>query len=143
MELARRYSKKGHLRNRFAALDRLVAKSTPRPQRPQPKRHPKQHLTSAQVSALVARYNAGTPSTQLVAETGMAKGTILKLLHANGAVIRRQGLSTDDVAHAAQLYAVGQSLAQIGSRFGVSHTTVRDAFIKEGIQLRPRRGWTT
>ncbi|MCA4995233.1 helix-turn-helix domain-containing protein [Tsukamurella tyrosinosolvens] len=141
MELARKYSKKGHLRDRFAALDSLVAKSTPRPQRPQPKRHPKQHLTPEQVSGLVARYNAGTPSTQLVAETGMAKGTILKLLHANGATIRRQGLSPEDITHAAHLYASGQSLAQIGSRYGVSHTTVRYALIDEGIQLRPRRGW--
>ncbi len=135
------YSKKVNLRERLRRLDDQLATSQPRIPRPAPKRRLKQHLTSEQIAELVRRYNDGATSIQLCAETGMSKQTILKLLHANRAAMRRQGLSPDDAEHAAHLYRAGQSLATIGSELNVNDMTVRAALVKQGVAMRGPHEW--
>ena len=63
------------------------------------------------------------------------------MLREQGITIRRQGLTSEQVSEAAKLYAAGHSLAWLGARYGVSHTTVATALRRQGIQLRPRPGW--
>jgi hypothetical protein len=58
----------------------------------------------------------------------------------HGVTIRRQGLSDEQVAEAATLYTAGKSLAWLGARYGVSHTTVAAALRRRGMTLRPRPG---
>jgi hypothetical protein len=55
--------------------------------------------------------------------------------------IRRRGLKLEQVTEAAALYEKGKSLAWLGARYDVSHTTVAAELRKQGIQLRARRGW--
>jgi transcriptional regulator of aromatic amino acid metabolism len=40
------------------------------------------------------------------------------------------------------LYSDGKSLAWLGARYDVSHTTVAAALRRQGMQLRPRPGWS-
>ena len=62
------------------------------------------------------------------------------MLRQEGITLRRQGLNDEQVNEAAALYAAGKSLAWLGARFGVSHTTIAIALRQQGIQLRPRPG---
>ncbi len=142
MDLIRAYSKKGYLTQRFADLHTGLENRrsrTPEPVRP-PSKTRKRHLKQSEIDDIVAKYDAGATSNQLVAATGLAKETILRLLHQHGAAIRRQGLSTLDVTQAAALYRDGRSLAWIGNLYGVSHTTVRAALIKLGVMMRDSHG---
>lgn len=104
-----------------------------------PRRH-KRHATTDDIVALVQAYESGTSSNQLCAQTGLAKGTILKLLRKGGAQMRRQGLSPDDVAETLHRYAAGQSLAVIGLHFNVSAETVRTTLRKHGVTPRDPHG---
>jgi hypothetical protein len=63
------------------------------------------------------------------------------VLREQGITIRRQGLADEQVSEAAELYSAGKSLAWIGARFGVSHTTIATALRRQEIHLRPRPGW--
>ena len=62
-------------------------------------------------------------------------------LREQGVTIRRQGLTDDQVREAATFYSAGRSLAWLGVRYGISHTTIATALRRQGIQLRPRPGW--
>jgi len=42
---------------------------------------------------------------------------------------------------AADLYAAGHSLAEVGQRFGVDTSTVANRFRRAGLPIRARRGW--
>jgi lambda repressor-like predicted transcriptional regulator len=66
---------------------------------------------------------------------------VATILREQGAPIRRQGLRAEDVMEAATLYGAGKSLAWLGARYGVSHTTVATALRRQGLQLRPPPGW--
>jgi transcriptional regulator of aromatic amino acid metabolism len=63
------------------------------------------------------------------------------VLREQGVAIRRQGLNDEQVSEAAMLYAAGRSLAWLGARYDVSHTTVATALRRHGFQLRRRPGW--
>lgn len=65
---------------------------------------------------------------QIAPNHEISKTRVATVLREKGIVIRRQGLTTEQITEAAALYAAGHSLAQIGSRFGISHTTVAASF---------------
>jgi len=67
---------------------------------------------------------------------------VATVLHEQGIAIRRQGLTSEQSAEAGMLYSDGKSLAWLGARYGVSHTTVAAALRRQGMQLRPRPGWS-
>jgi lambda repressor-like predicted transcriptional regulator len=67
--------------------------------------------------------------------------TIAQSLHKLAVPLRRQGVTGSSLAEAMRLYEEGWSLAKIGRKYGCSHATVRTAFIRAGVKLRPRRGW--
>ncbi len=144
MELLHRYSKPSDLwRKTDGLLERLKASDSSKIIiGPTPRRHKlPQRLTTQQRDALVASYQAGVPSTALMREYRLSKGSVLAILHEASVKMRRQGLAVEHLAEAARLYEAGWSLARVGVRFGCEAMTVRAALIKLGVSIRPRRGW--
>jgi hypothetical protein len=124
VELLRRYSKLDTFQRSVLILTKSLVRSdngafhTPSPRHqaepPEPfKLH--QRLKPETVAEIVARYEAGEPSTALAIAFGISKGSVIRLLRDAGVTIRNQGLTNDQVTKAAQLYTSGQSLAQIRS----------------------------
>ena|ERR1700733_864808 len=99
-----------------------------------------QRLKPKIVAEIVARYEAGEPSTAIAASYGLSKGSVIRLLRDADIPIRNQGLTEDQIAGAAQLYASGLSLAKIGVKFGVDHGTVWRALKKRGVKMRDTHG---
>lgn len=123
------YSRKACLTDRFRTLKERLASAPPRehdPVKPKPRRL-SDRLTEAMRHEIMAKYEAGVPTTKLVHEYRIGKGTVLKLLRDAGVAIRNQGLSDEQVGDAARLYESGLSLARIGERFGVDASTIHKA----------------
>jgi hypothetical protein len=92
------------------------------------------------VAEIVSRYEAGEPSTAIAASHELSKGSVIRLVREAGIPIRNQGLTNDQVAEAAPLYASGLSLAKIGVRLGVDHGTVWRQLRKRGVKMRDTHG---
>jgi hypothetical protein len=92
------------------------------------------------VAEIVSRYEAAEPSTAIAASHELSKGSVIRLVRETGIPIRNQGLTNDQVAEAAQLYASGLSLAKIGVRLGVDHGTVWRQLRKRGVKMRDTHG---
>lgn len=109
-----------------------------------PSEHPawllRRRLTPALVAEIVEKYQSGATTPSLCAEYNISKGGLLKMLRQEGAELRCQPLSTEQVSEAAGLYGRGMSLAAIAEHFGVSYNGVRQAFVRAGIKRRPRGG---
>jgi hypothetical protein len=144
VDLIRAYSNKVNLRDQYADLRKRLQALPFRPQEPArvgPTRALKRRLDRAEIGEIIAKYQAGNSTNQLMAEHRLAKRTISTLLKANGVMLRRQGLTDEQVREAADLYRAGRSLARIATHLGgLSPTTVARALQREGVQLRPRRG---
>lgn len=93
------------------------------------------------VAQLIADYQAGEPSTALTQRYHLGKGTVLKILKDHGITMRRQGFPTDRLQEAIQCYAGGWSTQRIGDHLSCDKESVRQALLRVGITLRPRRGW--
>jgi hypothetical protein len=52
-------------------------------------------------------------------------------------------LSDEHVTAAVELYESGWSLKKLGTEYGVDAETVRQAFKRAGVRMRPRPGWST
>src|SRR4051794_32330494 len=139
VDLLRRYS---NLPNFEPALQCLQHGRTRRPSSvtskpPVARRHKlTQRLDPATVARLVADYEAGTPSTQLMRDYRLGKGSVLRLLREHGAAMRNQGLRDEQVVEAARLYQAGWALKRVGDHLGVDHETVRQALRRSGMMLR-------
>ena len=70
---------------------------------------------------------------------GISQSAALANLARLGAEPRR-GIVQRRLEEARSLYAHGWSLSRIGRLFGVNPATVRYAFLKAGVQMRPRPG---
>jgi transposase-like protein len=103
---------------------------------------PNQRLKPATMAEIVAKYEAGEPSTAIAVSYGLSKGSVIRLLREAGVSIRNQGLTDDHITEAAQLYESGLSLAKIGARFGVDHGTVWRALKKRDVTMRDTHGRT-
>lgn len=99
-----------------------------------------QRLKPETVAKIVARYEAGEPSTALGAVFGISKGSVVRLLREAGVAIRNQGLTNEQVDEAVRLYKSGLSLAKIGAKFDVDHTTVWQQLKKRGVKMRDTHG---
>lgn len=97
-------------------------------------------LSGADRAKIVMRYQTGEPSTALATEFGVAKTTILGVLRENNVVMRRQSLTSEQLAEAAKLYTAGSSLSQVAAELNLKQDTVRLALKAGGVQLRPRTG---
>lgn len=94
-------------------------------------------LLLEQHAQVVARYEAAETSTALATEYRVAKSTILGILRANNAVLRRQPLTTEQVSEAARLCESGVSLSQVAERLSIDQETVRVAILNVGVALSP------
>jgi hypothetical protein len=144
VDLIRSYSNKTHLKLRYADLRKQLQQAEPR--LPEPPnigrtRSRKRRLTKTEIDQIIAKYQSGASTNQLMREHHLAKSTISALLRARGAKLRHQGLTDEQAREAATYYAVGRSLAWIAHHFGgISPTTVARALRRRGTVLRPRPG---
>ncbi len=76
------------------------------------------------VARLIAAYEAGTPTTQLTRDFGIAKGSVLRLLEQNGVAMRQQPIPVELIPKAAELYNEGLSLTAVSDRLGVNRSTL-------------------
>lgn len=82
----------------------------------------------------------------VASELGVAYETARRWLMGAGVELRTKGRPSGkaqrlDSSKLAELYAAGESIADLGKRFGVSPATVRARLIDAGVELRPRPGW--
>lgn len=145
VELVRRYSKQASAWEELNRVFRLRGQTGARePEVPvvaTPRFKLDQRLDAETTARIVADYEAGAPSTQLMADFGLGKGSVLQLLHEAGVRMRGQSLSLADLDAAVAVYDSGLSLQKVGEHFGVSVDAVRNAFLRNGVQMRARRGW--
>jgi hypothetical protein len=92
------------------------------------------------VAEIVAKYEAGATTPALCVEYSLSKGGLLKLLRGAGVQLRNQPLKREQLDEAALMYERGDSIANIATHFGVSYNGVRQAFVRAGIDRRPRGG---
>jgi hypothetical protein len=97
-------------------------------------------LSSETIAELVQTYRHGVSTTQLRHQYELGQGSVIKILHEHGVVMRNQGLADDDILVAATLYRDGKTLAQLGERFGVSPNAVRRALVAADVVMRARGG---
>ena len=91
---------------------------------------------------IVQRYEVGQTTQQIGNQYNIPKSRVAMVLRENNVTIRRQGLADEQISEAADLYAAGKSLAWLGARYSVSHTTVATALRRKGIRPRSQPGWT-
>lgn len=95
---------------------------------------------------LSAMYRASGSVTAVATELGVAFETARRWLVEAGVELQSKGRPS---ANAAALdtsilrrrYEDGESIADLGRRFGVSPATVRSRLLGAGVELRPRPGW--
>jgi AraC-like DNA-binding protein len=97
-------------------------------------------LTQEQVFELITMHERGVPIDELASFFGVHRTTVMTHVD-RGGVERRTGLIDRHLDEARNLYESGSSLTRVAEHFGVDGETVRQAFRKAGISLRPRRGW--
>jgi hypothetical protein len=96
----------------------------------------RRRLGPEQIGQLVGDYEAGSPSTKLMDQYGLGKGTVLALLRKHGVKLRGQGVRNIDVQQGIELYQAGWSLKQLGAEFDCDAETVRKALRAAGVQMR-------
>ena len=149
VELLRRYSKLDTFQRSVLILAKSLVRSdagTFRAPSPRYQATPPEPFKVSQrvgpdlIAQIIARYEAGEPSTALAAAFRISKGSVIRLLREADIAIRKQGLSRGQVGEAIRLYESGQSLAKIGTQFGVDPTTVHRQLLKRGVRMRGTRG---
>jgi len=73
-----------------------------------------------------------------MAEYGISKASVLKLLADAGVPMRRQPLTAAQVTEAVDLYQAGLSLAKVSELLTLPHESVRRALIDAGVRMRSR-----
>jgi hypothetical protein len=99
-----------------------------------------QRLGPARVAEMANSYERGTATTELTQRYGLGKGTVLRLLHEQGVVLRHQPLATESAAEAIALYQAGWSLARIGTKMQRQPTVIRDLLERSGVARRDSHG---
>ncbi len=143
MDLLRRYFKYRPVidSHRKITTPDNVGRTRPVAPDPKPTVHKlDQRLSAAEVAQIVAEYEAGAHTTELMKTYQIGKGPIIRLLHENGATMRRQGLTDEELAQARRLYESGLSLMSVGKRMGRHHSTVHLALRRSGVEMRARDG---
>jgi hypothetical protein len=101
------------------------------------------HLNPDQATSLAAEYSDGKMIKELAQRYGVHRTTVTAQLRRLNVQFRQRGLTANDAAAAARLYAEGWSLARLGQRFLVDDMTVRRALLAIGVTMRSpheRRG---
>jgi len=111
------------------------------PSDPLPKVHKaRKRLDPTATAELVAAYEAGATTRELMASYSLGKGAVLRLLRANGAQLRYQSMTPTEVDEVIRLYAQGLSLAAIGQRFDRNPSSIQHVLIRAGVLRRDPQG---
>ncbi|MGV9676459.1 helix-turn-helix domain-containing protein [Nocardia sp. NPDC003482] len=101
----------------------------------------RRRLSPQTQAQIVEAYEAGTPTTELARQFGVAKSGILKLLKDNGVEMRRQPMTMEEVDLAVKLYQEEKlSLLAVGQKLGKPKGTIRDVLLGRGVRLRDAHG---
>ncbi len=92
-------------------------------------------LREGEIDALVARYREIRSMRKLATEFGLSRTTIAKHLADRG-INTSRGMTSADIARAADLYEGGLSSVSIGKRLGYDNKTILSALRAEGITIR-------
>lgn len=103
---------------------------------------PQRRLSPTDVNDLIEAYQAGATISQLALDFGVQRTTVTAHLDHHGVPRHREHMAWDDrtLDEAAELYAAGRSLADVGEQFGIDAQTVANRFRRAGVAVRPRRG---
>ena len=101
-------------------------------------------LSPTDVVDLVNAYRAGATISQLATEFGVHRTTVPAHLDRRSVPRHSEQTAWDDdiLNEAAERYAAGLSLADVGDRYGIDAQTVANRFRRAGVHVRPRRGWS-
>jgi AraC-like DNA-binding protein len=137
VELLGRNSKRNNVTRLEAVLaghgrDRLPARTTR-------SRQVQRRLDDQEQAQLLAAYDQGVMINDLASMFGLSRTAVMANLNKLGAESRR-GIVDRRIEEARTLYEQGWSLAQIGQRYGVYPSTVRDALLRAGVRMRSRPG---
>lgn len=91
------------------------------------------------VDDIVKKYDSGETTQRIGAHFGISKSRVATVLREQSITIRRQGLAIEQASEAGMFYADGKSLAWLGARYDVSHTTVAAA-PRHATAAAPRMG---
>jgi hypothetical protein len=97
-------------------------------------------LPAGTIAELVQAYRDGVSTPELRRQYELSQGSVIKILHSRGVVMRNQGLVDTDIAIAAELYRSGKTLAELGEQCGVSPNAVRRTLISSDVVMRARGG---
>jgi transposase-like protein len=90
---------------------------------------------------MIEQYCSGVSVVRLAELFGVHKTTVSGHLRRAGVKVRgsQRSLSAQQEAEAARLYVEeGLTLADLGERFSVSPSTIRDVLSRSGVQVRKR-----
>lgn len=90
------------------------------------------------IAQLVADYEAGHSTTQLMQTYGPGKATVLSILAECDVKMRGRGIPDNRLQEAIQLYRGGLSLKAVAHRLDCSAETVRQALMAVGVTMRAR-----
>lgn len=82
-------------------------------------------------------YESGRAARDIAKEYNLDRAAMMKHLRTSGVRIRRQGLTPEQAARAAEMYLSGLTLADVGAHFEVAQGTVGRNLRKQGVTLRP------
>ena len=105
-----------------------------------PKFRRARQLDANQIQELIAGYQAGATVYELASQFGIERRTVSNILHRYQVPMRRRGLSPEQVDEAIHLYNLGWSLARVGARLDVNHTTVLTKLRERGVPTRDAHG---
>jgi len=136
-ELMQRYSNQASIWEHLRRVQRTLARvGTPRRIEPEPtpavRARLDQRFDAETRARLVADYQAGTSTNQLMKDYDIGKGSVLRLLREAGVTLRNQRLSPAALESAVSLYNSGLSLKVVGERLGFSIDAVRAGLLRAG-----------
>jgi hypothetical protein len=97
-------------------------------------------LGNEKIAELVAAYQAGQTTIQLMETYQLSKPSVLKLLKANCTPMRHQPITPEQLEQATRLYTTGISLAALSKQLGVPRETIRRGLVDASVSMR-QRGW--
>jgi hypothetical protein len=140
VEVIRRYSRQTYRCRTLRALEQLLGvEPVPRLEDPQIGRIHRLdvRLGAAVLVQLVTDYEYGASTAELQQRFGLSKGSILSILHASGARVRRQPLGDDDMTRIVELYESGLSIRQVAAQLAIPKTTVQNTLARTSVVMRP------
>lgn len=145
VELLGRYSSRPDLLDRLRRVDELARQHSTTGSEPSCAQLPppfklSRRLSSETTAELIAAYEAGSTALELAERYSLGKTSVLRLLRAHGAAMRRQPMTSEQVSEAAQLYRSGLSITQVSDRLGVPTRTLYRALRSRGVRTRDTHG---